>query len=78
MTDTTTATTTEKVPADAPGYPLGGPEPKSRIRLLAEQELANEAATAEERAEIDAAKAEIKAEQAAAQQPAAGSTDPLS
>jgi len=30
--------TSDKVPADAPGYPLGGPEPKTREQLIAEQE----------------------------------------
>lgn len=49
---------TEKVPADAPGYQLGGPVPKTRVQLLAEQELASE--NSDERKAIDAAKAEIQ------------------
>lgn len=48
--------------APRPGGPLGGPVPKTRERLLAEQELASGAEA--EREAIDAAKEEIKAEQA--------------
>jgi len=64
-----TTTTTTKVPADALGYPVGGPEPKSREQLIAEQELRDEQSTQDERAAIDAAKAELQAQ--------ASSADPL-
>jgi len=52
------AATVEKVPADAPGYQVGGPEPKTRAQLVAEQAAADEAklqADKEEAAADDAA-----------------------
>lgn len=50
------APATEKVPPDAPGYPLGGPVPKTRAQLVAEQEAADAAskqADKDEAAEAD-------------------------
>lgn len=41
MTLTPKDKSAEKVPADAPGYPLGGPVPQTRAQLVAEQEAAD-------------------------------------
>jgi hypothetical protein len=45
--------------------PLGGPAPKTREEMLAEQEVAEEASEAEERKLVDAAKAKLVADKAA-------------
>ena len=54
---------------EVPIGPLGGPTPKTRERLLAEQELAS--GSEAEREAIDAAKEEVKAEAEAAANPPA-------
>jgi len=75
MDDTTQGAPAETPPAEGmrklddavgggevPIGPLGGPTLKTREQMIAEQEAATEASTAEERKLIDAAKAKLAAE----------------